>query len=268
MRDGEHSVASLLKRPVGTVMTALIGLAVAAFSLLLFVLDLLATSEIGINDLIVSFVVCGMGLATGLFLLRSLVFRREPISLFAGAVGLSVQPTARAEVRAQTVGCLPDGIKSVKPVHGNAVINPVMKSHGSESIATYKTHDGVGALGLVTILGLGSGLTTFFSDGWQFLSLTVLAGCTLALVLYWRRGSGISQYRIPATGGVIGLIAIIGIGVIMMRFPFLRVFWGLAMGAGGAVALVLHRDRKENPRGSFIRLRAESGSFSRTMRIE
>ena len=114
-----------------------------------------------------------------------------------------------------------------------------MKSHGSESIATYKTHDVTGALGLVTIIGLGSGLATRFSDGWQFLSLTVLAGCALALVLYWRQGSGISEYRIPATGGVIGLIAIAGIGVIMMRFHALRYFFGLVLVSGGAIALLL-----------------------------
>ena len=122
MRDGKHSEAALLKGPVETVMTALIGLIVAAFSLLVFVFDLLVTTEVGINGLIVSFVVCGVGLTTGLFLLRSLVPRREPISLFAGAVGLSVQPTTRAKVPAQTVECLPDGIKSARPVHGNAQI--------------------------------------------------------------------------------------------------------------------------------------------------
>jgi len=267
MRDGEHSEAALLKRPVGKAMIALIGLVVAAFSLLVFVLELFVTTEIGINDLIVSFVVCGMGLTTGFFLLRSLVPRREPISLFAGAAGLSVQTTPRA-IPAQTVECLPDGIKSAKPVHGNAVINPVMKSHGSESIATYKTHDVAGALGLVTIIGLGSGLTTFFSDGWQFLSLTVLAGCTLALVLYWRQGSGISEYRVPATGGVIGLIAIVGLGAIMMRFHALRYFFGLVLISGGAIALLLRWLYRRGRSGSPIQLHVSPGGFSRTMPTE
>ena len=210
-----------------------------------------------------------MGLATGFIVLRRLFPRREPISLFAGPPGVSVQTTPRAKVPAQTIECLPDGIKSAKPVHGNAVISPVMKSHGSESIATYTTHDGVGALGLVTIVGLGSGLATGFSDGWQLLSLTVLAGCALALVLYWRQGSGISEYRIPVAGGIVGVMAMAGVGLVMMRFQFLRVFLGLAMGAGGAVALILYRARqRENSSSSFIQLHAESGSFSRTMRIE
>jgi hypothetical protein len=266
MRDGEHSEAALLKRPVGTVMTAVIGLVVAAFSLLVFVFDLLVTPEIG--ALIVSFVVCGIGLTTGLIMLRRLVPRRDPISLFAGAVGVSIQPTMRAEVRAHTVECLPDGIKSARPVHSNAQITPVMKSHASESIATYKTHDVAGALGLVTIIGLGSGLATCFSDGWQFLSLTVPAGCALALVLYWRQGSGISEYRIPATGGVIGLIATIGIGVIMMRFHALRDFFGSVLVSGGAIALLLRRLHRRGQSGSPIQLHVSPGGFSRTMPTE
>ncbi len=268
MRDGKHSEAALLKRPVGTVMTAVIGLIVAAVSLLVFVLDLLVTPEIGISGLIVSFVVCGLGLTTGFFLLRSVVPRREPISLFAGPDGVSFQPTTQAEKRAQTVESLPDGIKSARPVHSNARIIPVMKSHGSESIATYQTHDSAGALGLVTIIGLGSALAARFSDGWQFLLLTALAGCALALVFYWRQGSGISEYRIPATGGVIGLIATIGIGVIMMRFHALRYFFGLVIVSGGAIALLLRWLHRRGRGGSLIQLHVSPGGFSRTMPTE
>jgi hypothetical protein len=240
MDGAEHQPGpALFKTAVGKAITAVIGSIAVAVSLLVFVLNLLVTTEIGIGGLIVSFVVCGVGLTTGLIVLRRLFPRREPISLFAGAVGLSVQTTTRAEVPAQAVGCLPDGLKSARPVHAIAVISPVMKTHGSESIATYNTHDVAGALGLVTIIGLGSGLATRFSDGWQFLSLTVVAGCALALVLYWRQGSGISEYRIPATGGVIGLIAIAGLGVIMMRFHALRYFFGLVIVSGGVIALLL-----------------------------
>ncbi len=255
MRDPEHQPkAALLKTPVGQAVTALIGLSAAAVFLLVFVFDLLATTEVEIDDLIISFVVCGMGLATGLMVLRRLFPRREFQSLFAGPAGVSVQTTPRATIPAQTVECLLDGIRSTRPVHSNAVISPVMKSHGSESIATYTTHDGAGALCLVTIVGLGSGLATSFSDGWQLLSLAALAGCAMALVLYWRQGSGISKYRIPATGGVIGLIAIAGLGAIMMRFSFLRVFLGLAVGAGGVVALVLDwgRRRRQDSSGPFV----------------
>ena len=58
MRGPEHQPkAALLKTPVGPAVTALIGLSAAAVFLLMFVLDLLATTEIEIDDLIVSFVV-------------------------------------------------------------------------------------------------------------------------------------------------------------------------------------------------------------------
>lgn len=64
-------------------------------------------------------------------------------------------------------------------------------------------------------------------------------------------------------------MAMAGVGLVMMRFQFLRVFLGLAMGAGGAVALILYRGhQRENSSSSFIQLHAESSSFSRTMRIE
>jgi len=269
MRDDEHQPeAALLKTPTGTAIKAVFGMSVSAVSLLVFVVDLLVTSEVGISNLIVSFVVCGVGLTTGFFLLRSLVPRREPISLFAGTVGLSLQPTTPAKVRAQTVECLPDGIKNARPVHGNAQITPVMKSHGSESIATYKTHDVAGALCLVTIIGLGSGLATRFTDGWQFLLLTVLAGCALALVLYWRQSSGISEYRIPATGGVLGLMATIGIGVIMMRFHALRYFFGSVVVSGFAIAMLLRWLYRRGRSGSLIQLHVSPGDFSRTMPTE
>lgn len=273
MRDGEHSEAAWLKRPVGTVMTAVIGLIVAAVSLLVFVLNLLVTSEVGISGLIVFFVVCGLGLTTGFFLLRSLVPRRAPISLFGGPYGVPVQAAIvetapRAKAAVQKVECPPESIKSARPVHSNAQITPVMKSHGSESIATYQTHDGAGALGLVTIIGLGSGLAARFSDGWQFLLLTALAGCALALVFYWRQGSDISEYRIPATGGVIGLIATIGIGVIMLRFHALRYFFGLVLVSGGAIALLLRWLYRRGRSGSLIQLHVSPDGFSRTMPTE
>jgi hypothetical protein len=256
MRDGEHSEAALLKRPVGTVMTAVVGLIVAGLSLLMFVLDLMVTLEVGISGLIVSFVVCGVGLTTGFFLLRSLVPRREPMSLFGGS-GVPVQPTTQAEVRAQTIESLPGAIKNAWPVHSNAQIAPVMKSHGSESRATHNTHDSAGALGLVTIIGLGCALAMRFNDGWQFLSLTALAGCSIALVLYLsrnRRASNISGYKIPVAGGIIGTAALAGVGMVMLRFHFLRDFLLLAAGAGCAIAVGINwsRRRRENSSSSFI----------------
>jgi len=215
MDGAEHQPGpALFKTAVGKAITAVIGSIAVAVSLLVFVLNLLVTTEIGIGGLIVSFVVCGVGLTTGLIVLRRLFPRREPISLFAGAVGLSVQTTTRAEVPAQAVGCLPDGLKSARPVHAIAVISPVMKTHGSESIATYNTHDVAGALGLVTIIGLGSGLATRFSDGWQFImmrfhalryffGLVIVSGGVIALLLRWlhRRGRSGSLIQLHVSPG-------------------------------------------------------------------
>jgi hypothetical protein len=199
MDDAEHQPGpALFKTAVGKAITAVIGSIALAVSLLVFVLNLLVTTEIGIGGLIVSFVVCGVGFTTGLIVLRRLFPRREPISIFAGPIRLSVQAASRATVRAQTGGCLPDGLKSARPVHAIAQISPVMKTHGSESIATYNTHDVAGALGLVTIIGLGSGLATRFSDGWQFLSITAVAGMRSGpgLVLAAR----LRRLRIPDSG--------------------------------------------------------------------
>jgi len=57
----KHSETALLREPFGTSIAAVLGFLVAAISLLVFVFDLLVTPEIG--ALIVSFVVCGIGLS-------------------------------------------------------------------------------------------------------------------------------------------------------------------------------------------------------------
>ena len=256
MRDGEHSDAALLKRPVGTVMTAVIGLVVATLSLFVFVLDLLVTPEIAISDLIVSFVVCGVGLTTGLFLLRSLVPRRDPISLFAGAVGEPVEPTAQAETRT------PAGQLSRNYAAAAIAMPPAKKpdsignSH-RQSISRYKARESSGALVFVTAIGVSLVLGGRLRGGWEFLSLAMPVGCVVALVLYWgrnRRASNISGYKIPVAGGVIGAAALTGMGLVMVRFPFLRDFLGLAILAGGAIALGLNwsRRRRENSSSSFV----------------
>ncbi|HEY2362367.1 MAG TPA: hypothetical protein VGK36_14695 [Candidatus Angelobacter sp.] len=257
MRDGEHSEAALMKRPVGTVMTALIGLIVAGFSFLIFVLDLMVTTEIGISDLIVSFVVCGVGLTTGFFLLRSLVPRREPMSLFGGSDDVPVRSTMPTALRTQRNECPPEVITNARPVHSNAQITPVMKSHVSKSIATYKTHDSAGALGLLTAIGVSLVLGGRLDGGWHFLSLAVPAGGAVALVLYWirsRQDASISAYKIPVAGGIIGSAALAGVSLVMIRFHFLRDFLGLAILAGGAIALGLNwsRRRRENSSSSFV----------------
>jgi len=254
MRDGEHSETALLQRPVGTVMTAVIGLIVAAISLLVFVLDLLVTPEIAIADLIVSFVVCGLGLTTGLTVLRRLLPRREPMSLFCG---VPLQGAMPAETPIQRDERPRESTNNARPAHSNAQISPVMKSHGSKSIATYKTHDDPGALALFTVIGVSLVLGGRLAGGWEFLSLAMPAGWAVALALYLsrnRRASNISGYKIPVAGGVIGAAALIGVVLVMVHFPFLRDFLGLAILAGGAIALGLNwsRRRGEKSSSSFV----------------
>src|SRR5689334_5966654 len=111
---GQSDTATPVKIPAA--ITALIGLILAAASLLVFVLDLLVTPEM--EALIVSFViqglrpaqahenrffdlvVCGMGLTTGLMVLRGLARRREPETLFGGSCGAIVQDAMPTEVPA------------------------------------------------------------------------------------------------------------------------------------------------------------------------
>ncbi|HEY2171501.1 MAG TPA: hypothetical protein VGJ30_17885 [Candidatus Angelobacter sp.] len=236
-------------------IAAVIGLIVGAVSLLVFVFDLLVTPEVG--ALIVSFVVCGMGLTGGFMVLRRLAPRREPMSLFGGPDGVPVQSAMPTELCMQRNGCPPEVITNARPVHSNAQITPVMKSHGSESIATYKTHDSAGALVLLTAIGVSLVLGGRLDGGWHFLSLAVPAGGAVALVLYWirsRQDASISAYKIPVAGGIIGAAALAGVSLVMMRFHFLRDFLLLAAGAGCAVALVLNwrRRREESSSGSFL----------------
>src|ERR1044071_1621719 len=100
MDDAEHQPGpALFKTAVGTAITALIGLIAVAVSLLVFVLNLLVTPDVG--ALIVSFVVCGMGLTIGLMVLRRLAPRREPETLFGGSCGAIVECSMPTEIPAQ-----------------------------------------------------------------------------------------------------------------------------------------------------------------------
>lgn len=258
MHDHEHQPGpTLIKTPVRSAITALIGLILAAASLLLFVFDLLVTPDVG--ALIVSFVVCGMGLTVGLMVLRHLAPRREPETLFGGSCGPIGQGAMPIELPAQKNERQQEVIvKSASRVHNDPEIAPVMKSHGSESIATRKTHDGGGVVGLATVVGMTAILVGRLAFAWQFLSLALLAGGAVAFVLYFvrnrREDPDISGNKIPVAGGITGAAALAGVGLVMMRFHFLRDFLLLAVGAGNVIALGLywvHR-REENSSGSFL----------------
>jgi multisubunit Na+/H+ antiporter MnhB subunit len=55
------------------------------------------------------------------------------------------------------------------------------------------------------------------------------------------RRQSISRYKTPVGGGLIGLIAMIGMAIVLMiGSNFARQFLSLAIPAGGAVALVLY----------------------------
>jgi hypothetical protein len=256
MHDPEHQPGPARSNTlVPGAIAAVIGLIAVVVSLLVFVFDLLITPDIG--ALIASFVVCGMGLTTGFIVLRRLVPRREPISLFGGPDGIPVPGTMPTEVPARRNECPPEVIiKNTSRVHSDAEIPPVMKSHGSESIATRKTHDGGGFVGVATVVGMTAILVGRLAFAWQFLSLALFAGGAVALVLNHvrsRQEPNISGNNIPVAGGIIGAAALAGVGLVMMRFHFLRDFLLLAAGAGCAVALVLSRGRREeNARGSFL----------------
>lgn len=184
MRNVKRSRAALFKTPVGTAIAALIGLIAAASCLLVFALDLLVIVPIDIGALIVSFVVCGVGAAIGLILIRSLVPRREPQSLFAGPGGVFVQPTTRTEIPAQAGECSRYGSEAAIAIPGEADFT---RSHDRrQRVSRYKTPVGGGVVGLIALIGMGIALMGFNFPR-QFLSLSVPGGGVVALCLYWAR---------------------------------------------------------------------------------
>ena len=69
------------------------------------------------------------------------------------------------------------------------------------------------------------------------------------------RRQSISRYKTPMGGGFIGLIAMIGMAmVLMISSNFARQFLSLAIPAGGVVALVLYwaRHRRQSSNISFL----------------
>ena len=73
----------------------------------------------------------------------------------------------------------------------------------------------------------------------------------------WNSGrhQSVSSYKAPMGGGLIGLIAMIGMAIVLMLGSnFARQFLSLAIPAGGVVALVLYwaGRRRQNSSISFL----------------
>ena len=243
MRKVLDYAIALWKAPVGPAVTALLGLILTAVFLLVFASDLLLILEINIDDLIASFIVCGLGAGLGFILLRRLFPQRGPISLF-GDSGVPIPCVKETNTPVHAA----EHSQAVKEQATHAVrpgshIKPVMLGHGSESPATLNTHQSPGIALAVTVIGMTLIVVGRFDGGWQFTSLALLTGGAMAVVLYWVRrqpqNSSIWSYAIPVSGGVIGSAAMIGVGVVMMRFHFLRLFLELVVGAGVVIAVVL-----------------------------
>jgi hypothetical protein len=242
---------SLVKPPVGTAITAVVGLIVAALSLVVFVFDLLVTPEFG--ALIISFVVCGIGLTTGLTLLRHLAPPREPISLFAAPACVSAEPAPQNKMRAQAEELSPNCSQAAITMPQAKKADPITSSNRHRSISSYKARESSGALCFAIAIGVCLVLGGRLRGGWEFLFFAVPAGGLVALALYWirqKQDPSLDAHTLPVAGGVIGFICMTGLGIVMIRSHLLRIFFGLAVGAGSAVALVLSWDRRRRQKSS------------------
>jgi hypothetical protein len=143
----------------------------------------LVTPEV--DALIVSFIVCGMGLTTGLILLRSLIPRSEPQSLFGASGGIPVQPMARVDIAAVTAACPPYRSKSA--ISGESETVTIGHNDRHQNISRYTTPEGGGLIGLTAMLGMAIILMAGSNFARQFLSLAIPAGGAVALVLYLAR---------------------------------------------------------------------------------
>jgi hypothetical protein len=244
-------------RSVGWTASVFTGSIAVTVCLLMFVSYLWRISEVAINGLIVSFVLCGAAAAAiGRILLRRAFPVQEFQYLFEGPCRVITQASKRTDTPAAASHAPSVGAKPAHLTRSGAHPSPVMVSHGSESVARFTTHESAGALVLMCVILMSYGLVMRFNNGWAFLPLAVVAGAAMALVLYLAHGReqtrGIFSYTVPVAGGVVGSAAMIGVGLVMSRFAFLRVFLGLSVGAGGAVALVLAWIRRKQHSGSLF----------------
>ena len=245
---------ALLQTRFATAIAAMVGLVLAAGSLLVFVFDLLVTPDIG--TLIVFFVVCGLGLTTGFIVLRRLAPRHEPISLFAGSVVVFAEAKLLAEANAP-VERLSSGRQAAIVTPGINKADSIPNINRNKSVASYTARDTSGAMCLVMAIGVSFILGSRISGGWEFLVISLTAGFMVALALYWireKQDSGLNAHTIPTAGGIVSFICMAGVGVVMIRSHLMRDFLGVAILGGGAIALGLNwsRRRRENSSSSFV----------------
>lgn len=126
-----------------------------------------------------------------------------------------------------------------------------MKSYGSLSRATLDTHGGVGLAGIAAVIGMGVIVAGRLDFGAGFLTLALAGGGMIALGLYWlrqRRNAKSPAEADSSSGGFVGALILLGIGGVLMacRYYWMQLFFGLALLAGGAVALLLRWLRRRD----------------------
>lgn len=134
---------------------------------------------------------------------------------------------------------------------------PVMKSYGSVSRATFDTHGGVGLAGLAAVIGMGVIVAGRLDFGAGFMALALAAGGIIALGLYWlrqRRNAKSSASADSTSGGFVGALILLGVGVVLMacRYYWMQLFFGLAIIAGAAVAALLRWLHRRNSGVSVV----------------
>jgi len=128
-------------------------------------------------------------------------------------------------------------------------------------------HDGLGAAALLIVLIFASALPLRVPIGWGFLWLGIAGGGAVALVL--RRWGQVSSYTVQVAGGLVGVTVMLGLGVVMAHFRFLRYFLAMVVAGGIAVAWLLHWSRsREASNRSFIPAMPEATASHVTMQIE
>jgi hypothetical protein len=239
MRNLKRYEKQPLRLPVNPGVVALVGLMAAVICFLAFAFDLQLILEIDINGLIVSFVLCGLGAGLGFFLFNRLFPGRPPMSLF-GKTGVRIQHQIPFATPAPTVREGPTIVEAHSRTEGLVIPD----SYHPQRVSRYKTPENGVIFAFISMILMSAALSPRMPIGWKFLSLSLLAGSVLALIFYWSRwrgrGSNGLNYAVPVAGGAVAAAAMIGLGMVMTRFSFLRIFLELVLGAGAVIAVALH----------------------------